>query len=430
MTSTSKKLGIAILGYGVVGSGTYKILKERKDAFSSRYGVDAEVLYVMEKFQERAIKDGVPKQILTQDIQKIVQDPAVTTVVDCIGGIEPVKSYLSAALEAGKNVVTANKELLSKHFAELEIIAKAHNAGLYFEASCGGGIPVIRTLNEAMQANEILELKGIVNGTTNFILTKMAAEGADYAAVLKEAQALGYAEANPSADVDGFDAAYKLSILGTLAFGLPIPVEAVYREGIGKVTLADIRFGQEFGYTLKLLAIGKRRGAKIEARVHPVFIPDSHPMAAVAGSFNAVYIVGDNVGEIMLYGRGAGSLPTGSAVVSDIIFSAKQNTAPRFEAVLQKRDSSKFIKNFESEYYLRVSAYDKPGVLAEIARIFAENNVSIVSMHQKGVKSATVPIIFMTHKTSEKNMQTAVALIEKLKDKVLGVDALIRVEAA
>ena len=243
---------------------------------------------------------------------------------ESFGGIEPAKSFLVQCLLAGKSIVTANKEMFSQYWHELESAAKKGKAGVYFEASCVGGVPVIRTLTESMQGNNIKCIMGIVNVTTNYILSKMADEGLEYETVLKEAQKLGYAEANPTADVDGYDSMYKLSILSSLAFHTKVPIDKIYREGISNISKLDIEYGKKFGYTLKLLAIGKKENGKIEARVHPAFIPSDHPLAAVKESFNAVHIVGDNVGDIMLYGRGAGDLPTGSAIVSDIVFASLQ----------------------------------------------------------------------------------------------------------
>lgn len=421
-----KKVGIAILGFGTVGGGTYQILRERAEALKKEEDLQVEVKVILVRNVKKAIDNGVPQGLICTDIYEVATNPEINIVAECIGGIEPAKSYIIEALKAGKNVVTANKELLSKHWSELEEIAAKNGVGLYFEATCAGGVPIIRTMTQAMQANNIIEIKGIINGTTNYILSRMSAEGADYESVLKDAQALGFAEANPVADVEGFDAAYKLSILSSLAFKKHIPVGKIYREGISKITSEDIAYGKEFGYTIKLLAIAKKSAKGIEARVHPVFIANEHPLASVNGSFNAVFLVGDSVGDIMLYGRGAGALPTGSAVVSDIIFCAKQAQAERFDFIATSGEND-IIDNFESEYYIKVNAYDKSGVLAKIAAIFAENNVSITSMQQRAEKEL-VPIVFITHKTGEQNIFAAVKAIEALKDDVECVQNVIRVE--
>lgn len=423
-----KKVGIAMMGLGTVGGGTYRILQSNHDEIMKNNGVDLQVLHILEKDTSKVEALGVDPAIVSCDVENIVRNPEISIVAEFFGGIEPAKSYLIKCLEAGKSIVTANKELFSKYWDELQAAAKKGKAGLYFEASCVGGVPVIRTLTESMQGNRIMSLKGIVNGTTNFILSNMADNEADYADVLKEAQRLGYAEANPTADVDGFDSMYKLSILSTLAFHQRVPIEYVYREGISNISKQDIEFGKEFGYTLKLLAIGKRRDdGKIEARVHPAFIKNEHPLASVKGSFNAVHIVGDNVGDIMLYGRGAGDLPTGSAIVSDIVYAA--NTAkPKNDYFGRKKAvPSMFSNDFSSEYYIRLTVNDKSGVLAKIAECFGKFGISIATMVQRSKDEGTASIIFMIHKTEESKIKKAVKIIEKL-DCVDALDSLIRVE--
>ncbi|NCA91928.1 homoserine dehydrogenase [bacterium] len=421
-----KKVGVALLGLGTVGGGTYRILKNNYNAIKKNNGVDISVLHILEKDITKAKALDIDLSIVSTDIDKVANDPNVQIVAEFFGGIEPARTFLIKCLLAGKSIVTANKELFSKHWDELEAAAKKGKAGLYFEATCVGGVPIIRTLTESMQGNNILSLMGIVNGTTNFILSKMADEGLDYADVLSQAQALGYAEANPSADVDGFDSMYKLSILSSLAFHTKVPIKYIYREGISKVNKIDIEFGKQMGYTLKLLAIAKKVDGKIEARVHPAFIPNSHPLASVKGSFNAVHILGDNVGDIMLYGRGAGDLPTGSAIVSDIVFAA--NNKPKYSSFKNSNDVSDklFSKNFKCDYYIRMNVEDKAGVLAKIAGVFGKNNVSINTMQQQA-KQGIATIIFMIHKTGEDNINKAVRQLE-LMDDIKSIDAIIRVE--
>ena len=421
-----KKIGVALLGLGTVGGGTYRILKNNYNAIKKNNGVDLSILHIIEKDLSKASALGVDMSIVSTDIDKVANDPNVHIVAEFFGGIEPAKSFLIKCLLAGKSIVTANKELFSKHWDELEAAAKSGKAGLYFEATCVGGVPIIRTLTESMQGNNILSLMGIVNGTTNFILSKMADEGLNYADVLSQAQALGYAEANPTADVDGFDSMYKLSILSSLAFHTKVPIKNIYREGISNVNKIDIEFGKQIGYTLKLLAIAKKVNGKIEARVHPAFIPNSHPLASVKGSFNAVHILGDNVGDIMLYGRGAGDLPTGSAIVSDIVFAA--NNKPKYTSFKNTNEISDkyFSKNFQCEYYIRMNVEDKAGVLSKIAGIFGKNNVSINTMQQQ-TKFGIATIIFMIHKTGENNINKAIRQLE-LMDDIKSIDAIIRVE--
>lgn len=423
-----KKIGVALLGLGTVGGGTYRILTKNHDAIAKNDGVDVEIRHIIERDVSKAEALGADLSIVGTDIEKVINDDKVSVVAEFFGGIEPAKTFLIKCLLAGKSIVTANKELFSKHWPELEEAAKKGKAGLYFEASCVGGVPIIRTLTESMQGNNILSLMGIVNGTTNFILSKMADEGLEYADVLKEAQRLGYAEADPTADVEGFDSMYKLSILSSLAFRTKVPISKIYREGISKVSKEDISYGKKFGYELKLLAIAKRNAeGKIEARVHPAFIPASHPLASVKGSFNAVHIVGDNVGDIMLYGRGAGDLPTGSAIVSDIVFAAKQ-AKPQYAPFknTEKVSDSGFSSNFYCNYYLRMKVKDEEGVLAKIAGVFGKNHVSINTMIQES-DGENAKIIFLIHKTGEKNVKKAMQDVALLPC-VESVDAVIRVE--
>lgn len=426
-----KKVGIALLGLGTVGGGTYRILKKNHEMIKKSEGVDLEIRCVLERNLDRCRELGVDESIVSCDIDRVVNDPEIKIVAEFFGGIEPARSFLIKCLLAGKSIVTANKEMFAKHWHELEAAAKKGKAGLYFEASCVGGVPIIRTLQESMQGNNIQSLKGIINGTTNFILSKMSDTGADYAETLKEAQALGYAEANPSADVDGYDATYKLSILSSLAFRRKVPLEIIYREGISNVSATDISYGRELGLTLKLLGISKlHEDGRVEARVHPVFIPDSEPLATVKGSFNAVHVVGDAVGDIMLYGRGAGDLPTGSAIVSDIVYAANQKT---HKLTCFKNDGlhipyREFVRDFESEYYVRMTVKDEIGVLANVSGIFGRGGVSIKSIIQKGEeKDGLVTIIYETHKTIESNMEKAIRKIKKLST-VVEVNSLIRIE--
>jgi homoserine dehydrogenase len=425
-----KKVGVAILGLGTVGGGTYKILTEKKKNFALFQGLDITVENVLEINEERIKLFNVPPAIVTKNLAEVMGNPAVDIVVEVIGGIEPAKTFILTALKHGKTVVTANKELIAKYWHEIESVAKANNAGFYFEASCVGGVPIIRTLIDSMQGNNILSIKGIINGTTNYILTKMADEGMDFDTALKEAQSKGYAEANPTADIEGFDAAYKLSILSSLAFNVKVPLDKVYREGINGISKTDIAYGKEFGYTLKLLGIGKKSEKGIEVRVHPTFIKNSHPLAAVKGSFNAVHLVGDNVEDIMLYGKGAGALPTGSAIVSDIVYAADK-TEHFYVPFINSKEADKDVKftdDFNCEYYLRLTVKDEPGVLAEIAGVFGRNNVSLSEVIQKENPSKCAVIIIMTHTTSEKAIKAAAKELGKLKNCVESINAIIRVE--
>ena len=423
-----KKVGVALLGLGVVGGGTYTILKEKHDYIMQNEGIDIEVRCVLEKNVERCRQLGVDLSVVTTDMDRVVNDPEISVVAEFFGGIEPARSFLIRALEAGKSIVTANKEMFSKHWHELEAAAAKGGGGLYFEASCAGGIPIIRTLTDGMQGNAVTSVKGIVNGTTNYILSRMSEEGVDYAECLKAAQELGYAEANPTADVDGFDAMYKNSILSSLAYKRRVPIDMIYREGISAVSVEDIKYGKELGYTLKLLAISKCRDGKVEARVHPAFLPAGHPLSGVSGSFNAVFVHGDNVDDIMLYGRGAGALPTGSAIVSDIVFAAGRTSHRRFPWELdEKVNKDDFASDFSSRYYIRLIVSDEEGTLSKIAGVFGRNGVSLASVVQKEAASREVAVIFITHESRESVIRKALGEIEQLS----GVDkvaALIRVE--
>lgn len=424
-----KKVGVAILGLGVVGGGTYEILTKNREFYQKTQNVDLTVESVLELNRERALSLGVPEENIASNIYEVISNPAVDIVVEVIGGCGVAREFVLDALNAGKSVVTSNKELFCKYSHELERAAKRNNAGLYFEASCVGGVPIIRTLLDGLQANHITSMMGIVNGTTNFILTKMTNEGASYEEVLKEAQRLGYAEANPAADVEGFDSTYKLSILSSLAFHTKVPYTKIYREGITNITTEDIQAAHELGYVIKLLAIGKQTPDGIEVRVHPAYVKKSHPLASVNDSFNAVYITGDAVDDVMLYGRGAGALPTGSAIVSDVIYAAthKDIKYSTFKNTAEAEKGVKFVTNFESAYYLRLSVIDKVGVLAKTASIFAKHGISIVEMIQKqSEEGETVPLIFVTHNTHELSIRKAVEKLKECED-VVSVDSVIRV---
>ena len=424
-----KKVGVAILGLGVVGGGTYQILTEHREFYQRTQDVDIVVESVLELNRERALALGVPEEKIASNIAEIVSNPDVNIVVEVIGGIAAAREFVLAALNAGKTVVTSNKELFCKYSHELERAAKRQNAGLYFEASCVGGVPIIRTLLDGVQGNKIGSMMGIINGTTNYILTKMTNEGKSYEECLKEAQALGYAEADPTADVEGFDAAYKLSILSSLAFHTKVPFAKIYREGITGVSKEDIADGKSLGYVLKLLAIGKQTDAGIEVRVHPTFVRRGHPLAAVNDSFNAVYLTGDAVGDVMLYGRGAGALPTGSASVAGIIYAAthSENKYSTFKNTAGADKDTKFLSDFKSAYYLRIMVEDRAGILAKIAAVFGKNNVSIVEMVQRPAgEDGRVPLVLITHETHEFAVRSAVAKINALEG-VGHVETVLRV---
>ena len=423
-----KKVGVAILGLGVVGGGTYKILNAHREFYKKNQNVDIVVESVLEKRAERIVELGIDPAIAANNIEEICSNPDVDIVVEVMGGIEPAKSFVLAALRAGKSVVTSNKELYCKYGHEIEKTAKEYDAGVFYEATCAGGVPIIRALLDSLNGNKISSITGIINGTTNYILTKMSECGTSYFDVLKEAQTLGFAEADPTSDVEGFDAAYKLSILSSIAFHTKIPHELIYREGISSVNPVDIAYGKRLGYTLKLLAIGRCGGNNVEARVHPAFISSTHPLAAVNYSFNAVYVSGDSVGEVMLYGKGAGELPTGSAIVGDILFCATHSdfSYSPFKNEEKADGAVKFVKNFESAYYIRFVVADKAGVLAKITSLLGKNSVSVNKILQEKNDDGDMEIIVVTHSTHEFSVNKVLEEIAAAQDLAL-VKTVIRV---
>jgi homoserine dehydrogenase len=423
-----KTINIAILGLGTVGGGTYEILTKNREKIRAAEGVTIAVKKVLDLNAARIRELGIAAEAVAKSPDEIMSDPDISIVVEVIGGTGVAKAFILDALRAGKTVVTANKELVAKCWPELEAAAKASGAGLYFEASCGGGIPVIRTLKESLQGDNITAVTGIINGTTNYILSKMSEEELSYEAALKDAQSLGFAEADPTADVDGYDAAYKLSILSSLAFHTCIPYTAVCREGIRGITAADIRSGREMGYTVKLLAIGRRSGNRVEARVHPALIKTEHPLAAVRDSYNAVYLTGDFVENVMLFGRGAGARPTGSAIVSDIVYAARRETHAYSDFVNDGKVAAQIeiVSDFGCAYYLALTVEDRPGVLGAIADVLGREKISIKTLNQRSGDGVRASIVIMTHATTEQAMQTALKSIAALPA-VKRADNLIRV---
>ena len=415
-----------MIGLGTVGSGVYKTIMMQKDLIVHKDGIELN----LKKVLALQYSIDIPAELKAKDFKRdIIDDASIDIVIELIGGVTPAKDFILAALNAGKTVVTANKELLAQHWPELEHAAQSTGAGLYFEASVGGGIPILRTIWDSLQANEITSVMGIINGTTNYILTKMEEENSSFKDVLTEAQQLGMAEANPKSDVEGLDAMYKLSILSSMAFHARVPVEYIHCEGITHITQEDIKYGSELGYSVKLLAIGKKMGKTVEARVHPTMIPKTHPLASVRGAFNAVFLHGNIVDDVMLYGRGAGDMPTASAVVSDVIYAACRDTH-RYTTFYNEYDVSaelKFENNWESAFFLRLIAQDSPGVLAKISNVFGKYGVSLASVMQKGQSEDSVPLIFITHKAKEISMKQAVDDIKYLPE-VLSVANMIRVE--
>lgn len=415
-----KKIKVGIIGFGTIGSGVVKVLKARRGLLRNKSGIDVTIARVCDKDlkTKRPVKIG--KRLLTRSIGKVLYDPQIDIVVELMGGVVPAKDVVMEALRNGKHVVTANKALLSE--AGYEIFALAAKLGLSvgFEASVGGGIPIIRALKEGFIANKIELVYGIINGTSNFILTKMADEGLDFKSALALAQAKGYAERNPYLDISGVDSCHKLSILALLGFGVAVKPSDIYTEGITDIEPSDIQYARESGYAVKLLAIAKSAsGSAIELRVHPTLIPSAHLLANVRGVYNAIFVKGDLVGENLFYGQGAGAQPTSSAVVSDIIAISGidlEGKKPEAEASLAKNAVRlKAMNDIRTKYYIRFSAIDKPGVLAKISGILAKYGISIASVTQKRRRAAgVVPIIMMTHEALERDMAKALKEINAL----------------
>ncbi|MCY6372150.1 homoserine dehydrogenase [Clostridium ganghwense] len=424
-----KKVKIALLGLGNVGTGVCKILNTNKEEIRNRAGYDIEIAKILVRDVNKKRDVNVPEGVITASPEEILDDESIKIVVEVMGGTDPAKDYMIRAMKAKKHVVTANKLAIATLGDELIGTAKEEGVMLKYEASVAGGIPIIDTINESLTANKIKEIVGIINGTTNYILTKMYLENMDFETALKEAQEMGYAEADPTSDVEGYDAVYKLGILTSLAFGTKVDSDLIYREGISNIKSIDIEYAKEFGYVIKLLAIVKEIDNVLELRVHPTMISTRHPLANVNDSFNAVLLKGNAVGDLMLYGRGAGDLPTGSAVVGDIISILKDNMEIKNE-VNKIELSAKQINNMEnteSQYYIRATVKDVPGVLGEISAILGNNNVSVLSVIQKSKGQEFVTIVFVTHKTLEGNINKSISAIEQLSS-VQKIENVIRVE--
>ena len=423
------KVNVAMLGMGNVATGVYKTILKNKEIIKHRDDVEFNITKILVRSLDKERDTLIPQEILINDINDILNDDSIDLVVELMGNVEPTLDYVSSLLKKGVSVVSANKDMISQHWPKLESCAKEGNSGLYYEASVGGGIPVIKTFLDSLQSNNIEKLSAIINGTTNYILTKMSEEGLSFEEVLKSAQEKGLAEPDPISDVEGHDAKYKLSILSSLAFHSKIPVSKIYCEGITDIKVDDIMYGNEFGYIIKLLAIGKRSGDDIEVRVHPAFIPERHPLSSVRDAYNAIFVEGDAVGKLMLYGRGAGASPTASAIISDMII-ASQTVSHKYTTFRNIDKPSKqinFMDNWLGEYYIRLTVTDQPGVLARVATIFAKHNISLESLVQKSKGQDEVPIIFITHTAHEKDIMNA---LDEMKETnaIVDVASLIRVE--
>lgn len=425
-------LHVGLLGLGVVGSGVYRILTERAAIVAEAMDRPVYIARILVRDPTKPRSVAVPPDLLTTDPREVVDDPRIAVIIEAMGGEYPAADYLRRALENGKFVITANKEVMAKHGAELLTLAAAKGVDIAFEASVGGGIPLIGSFRQDLVANRISAIEAILNGTTNYILTRMAKEGTDFQTALREAQRLGYAEPNPSNDVEGIDAAYKLAILATLAFRTLVYPADVYTEGIGHLSPKDFQYAKEMGYSLKLLCLARDTQEGVEARVHPALLPNHHPLAQVDGVYNAILVRGDLVGDVLFYGRGAGAEPTGSAMVADLIALGRGLSGPP-ESVFPLRFGPRRpilpVGSTRSRYYLRLEVEDKPGVLAQIAGILGNNNISIASVIQKevGDTAGSAEIVIMTHLAQEEAMQRARGLLASAPV-VREVSGFIRVE--
>ena len=426
--AAARRIGVGILGGGTVGSALVGLLGERRDDIAARCGVVLEPVAVAVREPERA-RPGVPAGLLTDDAAAVVASPDTDVVVELIGGLEPARELLLAALSAGKPVVTANKEVIAAHGAELSAAARAAGVDLLFEAAVGGAIPLVRALRQSLAGESVRRIMGIVNGTTNYILSRMTADGATYADALAEAQALGYAEADPRADVEGHDAAAKAAIMAGIVFGAEVTSADVHCEGISTLSPNDIAFARRLSHVIKLLAIAERvDDATIAVRVHPAMVPEDHPLAAVRDSFNALFVEGDAAGELMLYGRGAGGRPTASAVLGDLIDAAvnlRRGAAAGPPPTAAARIHP--IGELQTAYYLALEVIDRPGVLAAVAGVFGRHGVSIRSMEQEGLGDQA-RIIFITHVACEQDMRATLDDLRHL-DAVRQVGSVLRVIA-
>ncbi|MBN1848440.1 MAG: homoserine dehydrogenase [Deltaproteobacteria bacterium] len=429
-------INIGIIGFGTVGAGAVEILLNNKDIIRNRVGADVIIRRIADLDIQTDRGISLDKDLLTTDAMKVINDPDIHIVAELMGGTDKAKAYILAAIQNKKHVVTANKALLAEHGNELYQAAEAYQVSLGFEASVGGGIPVLRALREGLSANRIQSIMGILNGTSNYILTRMTQKGLAYDIAVQEAIDLGYAEDPPTLDVDGTDAAHKLAILISIAFGHPVPFGDIYRQGIDQLIPEDIAFAGEFGYCIKLLALSRDLGDRVEARVHPAMVPTDHIMANVNEAYNAIYMEGDFSGPTLYYGLGAGRKATGSAVVSDMIAIARQirqgvNTLIPPLAHVRSPEPAVTIQPIDevnTAYYFRFSAVDKPGVLSKISGILGEQGISIASVIQKGRKLlGSVPIVMLTHEAKGSHVNKALTQLNQL-DVLTDKTMVIRVE--
>jgi len=417
-----KTINVGLIGFGTVGSGTAEVLFQQSQRLSRKTGFNL-LLKTVADINVTSLPDHFKNVALTGDVKDIFNDPEIDIVIELIGGIEPARTFILEAISSGKHVVTANKALVSQHGMEIFKAAAEKGVEVGFEASVGGGIPVIKALKEGLVANRIMSIMGIMNGTANYILNKMTDEGVPFDEVLKEAQAKGYAEADPTYDVEGIDTAHKLVILMSMAYGMHVTLEDVGIEGITSIEPIDIEFAREFGYRIKLLAISINHGDHVEARVHPTMVPERHMLANIGGAYNGIHFKGDMVGNVLLYGLGAGMMPTGSAVAADVvdigrnIANGSVDRVPSLSFLPDEIGPGRItpLKELRCPYYFRISASDEPGVLSTLSGILGKNGISIESVIQHGrQKRGTVPVVIRTYEASESAVRAALTEIDAL----------------
>jgi homoserine dehydrogenase len=431
-----KRINLGLIGFGTIGTGVVRLLQESIDLIQNRLGAKLVLKKIADLDITTQRQVTVRKGLLTTDAKAILDDPEIDIVIELMGGYEPARSFMLEAIAKKKHVITANKALLATYGNEIFRAAEKAGVDIGFEASVGGTIPIIKTLKESLAANRIKSIYGIMNGTSNYILSKMTDEGKSFKVVLKEAQELGFAESDPTFDIEGIDTAHKLAITLSLAYGKRVNYEDIHREGISGISQQDINFGRELGYRIKLLAIAIDRGDIIETRIHPTMIPLDHLLANVNGNFNAFHFVGDASGTVFLYGQGAGMMPTASAVICDVIDISRnilKGISGRVPARSMRENVSEDIAlmpfdDLFTNYYFRFSALDRPGVLSKISGILGENNISIAAVIQKGrQKAGPVPIVMNTHRSKEKDVRKAIKKIDRL-DIIHGKTIVIRIE--
>lgn len=422
-----KKIKAALLGLGTVGGGVYKLIQRQKEEMVKKSGANLEITRILVHNMNKQ-REGVDASLLTDNWKEIVEDPEISIVIEVMGGIEPAKTMILEALCAGKNVVTANKDLVAVHGRELLDAAQENQVDFLFEAAVAGGIPIIRPLKQCLAANEIDEVIGIVNGTTNYILTKMFEDGMDFSEALAKATELGYAEADPTADVEGLDAGRKVAILASIAFHSRVVFDDVYTEGITKISAKDVAYAKEFGSVIKLLGVAHNREDGIEVAVYPMMLPKNHPLASVRDSFNAVFVHGDALDDAMFYGRGAGELPTASAVMGDVIDIIRDiqfSCTGRISCTCYKNTPVKSSDDVKNKFFVRMQVTNKPGVLARIASMFGEHKVSISKVIQKVITDGVAELVIVTEAVKEYHMQDALMHLREM-DTTQEISSVIR----